>query len=298
MQKRACGWLPTGLMGIVMSAWPVAASTLPAAVELHHYNAESVTLYNNGGTDQSADIDTIHLLFKTLQWPLQVQQVPLARTDHMMAQGKAVCSLNRVKNTDRASRFLFSRPLNVYLGYQLYQHGQAPAVPNGLLNSDGQIQALKALMHHFNRQQIVVPKSYSFGDQLDAAIADLPPRQITAIATEDYYQHFVAMFEAGRADFILLYPTEMQGYLQQNPGLKVRRYALAQAPAYLTGHLMCADTPATRQFIQQVDQALLQLYRQDDFIDANSYKLSAVDAQQIRQIIQTLAVKAAKQEQQ
>jgi len=118
----------------------------------------------------------------------------------------------------------------------------------------------------------------------------LPLRQITAIATTHYYQHFVAMFKAGRADFILLYPTEMQSYLSKTPELQVRRYALAQAPAYSTGHLMCADTPATRQFLQQVDQALLQLYRQDAFIEANSYQLSAADAQQIRQIIQTLAV--------
>ena len=268
------------------SALPVQATApAPLAVELHHYDAESVAMFNSGGSDHSADIDTVRLLFKAIATPLQVQQMPIARTDRMMEQGLPVCSLNRVKSTERASKYLFSLPVNFYLGYQLYQHAAAAAVPPAQLDKQGQIRSLKALMQHYPRQQIVVPKDYSFGDSLDKAVAELPARQITAISTWHYYQHFVAMFEAGRADFILLYPTEMQAYLQKNPALKVRQYPLAQAPAYASGHLMCADSALTRKFVEKVDAALTQLYRQQAFVEANSYTLSKDDQRKIQQII-------------
>ncbi len=263
----------------------LAQPSAPVAVEIHHYDAESADMLNSGGSDHSADIDTVRLLFKTIATPLQVQQMPIARTDRMMEQGLPVCSLNRVKSAERASKYLFSLPVNFYLGYQLYQHAAAAAVPPALLDKQGQIRSLKALMQQYPRQQIVIPKDYSFGDALDNAVAELPARQITAISTSHYYQHFVAMFEAGRADFILLYPTEMQAYLQKNPALKVRQYPLAQAPAYASGHLMCGDTALTRKFIEKVDVALKQLYRQQAFVEANSYTLSAADQRKIQQII-------------
>lgn len=263
----------------------LAQPSAPLAIEIHHYDAKSADMLNSGGTDQSADIDTVRLLFKAIATPLQVQQMPIARTDRMMEQGLPVCSLNRVKSAERASKYLFSLPVNFYLGYQLYQHAAAEAVPPALLNKQGQILSLKALLQQYPRQQIVVPKDYSFGDALDKAVAELPARQITAISTSHYYQHFVAMFEAGRADFILLYPTEMQAYLQKNPALKVRQYPLAQAPAYASGHLMCSNTAQTRAFVKKVDAALKQLYRQQAFVEANSYTLSAADRRKIQQII-------------
>lgn len=273
------------LLLFIFAVPAVAQPSAPVAVEIHHYDAESADMLNRGGSDHSADIDTIRLLFNAISTPLQVSQMPIARTDRMMAQGLPVCSLNRVKSAERASKYLFSLPVNFYLGYQLYQHAAAEAVPPVLLNKQGQIRSLKALMQQFPRQQIVVPKDYSFGDALDKAVAELPARQITAISTSHYYQHFVAMFEAGRADFILLYPTEMQAYLQKNPALKVRQYPLAQAPAYASGHLMCADTALTRAFIQKVDAALKQLYQQQAFVEANSYTLSKADQRKIQQII-------------
>ncbi|WP_031569968.1 transporter substrate-binding domain-containing protein [Rheinheimera texasensis] len=278
------------LLVLSLFTLPVTVSVLaqppaPLAIEIHHYDAESADMLNSGGTDQSADIDTVRLLFKAIATPLQVQQMPIARTDRMMEQGLPVCSLNRVKSAERASKYLFSLPVNFYLGYQLYQHAAAEAVPPALLNKQGQIRSLKALLQQYPRQQIVVPKDYSFGDALDKAVAELPARQITAISTSHYYQHFVAMFEAGRADFILLYPTEMQAYLQKNTALKVRQYPLAQAPAYASGHLMCADSALTRAFVKKVDAALKQLYRQQAFVEANSYTLSVADRRKIQQII-------------
>lgn len=277
--------LVLSLMTLPVTLSVLAQPSAPVAIDIHHYDTESADMLNSGGSDHSADIETVRLLFKTLDLPLLVQQMPIARTDRMMEQGLPVCSLNRVKSAERASKYLFSLPVNFYLGYQLYQHASADVVPHALLNKQGQIRSLKALMQQYPRQQIVVPKDYSFGDSLDKAVAELPARQITAIATSHYYQHFLAMFEAGRADFILLYPTEMQAYLQKNPALKVRQYPLAQAPSYATGHLMCGNTAQTRAFLQKVDAALKQLYRQQVFIKANSNLLSADDQSKIKQII-------------
>ncbi len=267
--------------------WANAPSS--PSLQIHHFDSESVALLNSGSTDGYADIDTILLLFKALGNAPTVSELPIGRTDRMMEQGLPVCSLNRVKSKTRAAKFLFSLPINFYLGYQLYQHANTDPLPATLLNGKNQISSLKQLMQHYPRSQFVLPKNYSFGDALDQAIAEIPSRQITAISTYHYYQHFLAMFEAGRADFILLYPTEMQTYLQQNPELKVRHYPLAQAPQFTTGHLMCANTPQGREFISRVDTALRKLYRDPAFTEANSRTLTAPEAAQIRRAIQAQA---------
>jgi uncharacterized protein (TIGR02285 family) len=276
------------LLFLCIAATPVWASgPVPTELELHHDDGATVELLNKGGADGTANIDTNLLLFKALADAPSVHEMPLARTDWMMEQGLPVCSLNRVKSRARSAKYLFSLPVNFYLGYQLYQHSAAEPLPPSLLNNKGQVTTLKALLRRYPDNQIVVPKSYSFGDALDRAVAEIPPRQITAISTSHYYQNFVAMFKAGRADFILIYPTEMRAYLQNNPELKVRHYPLAQAPVYSTGHLMCADTVQTREFIQRVDAVLRKLYRQPDFIAANSRTLAATEALAIRRAIKT-----------
>ncbi len=280
-------WL---LLLLLLGAAPVWANTpATAAVELHHYDTKSIARLNSGDSDGSADIDTNLLLFKALADAPPVREMPLARTDWMMAQGLPVCSLNRVKNKTRDAKFLFSLPVNFYLGYQLYQHANTDPLPASLLNGKNQIRSLKQLMQHYPHNQIVIPKAYSFGDALDQAVAEIPARQITAISTSHYYQHFVAMFEAGRADFILLYPTEIQAHLQMTPALQVRHYPLAQAQQYTTGHLMCADTLQTREFVRRVDTALRKLYRDPLFVEANSRTLAAAEAAQIRRAIRAQA---------
>ena len=278
------------LLFLLIGTAPVWANPpATSAVELHHYDTETIARLNGGGTDGSADIDTNLLLFKTLGDAPAVREMPIARTDHMMEQGLPICSLNRVKNKSRDAKFLFSLPVNFYLGYQLYQHANAAPLPASLLNRKNQISSLKQLMQHYPRNQIVIPKTYSFGDALDQAVAEIPPRQITAISTSHYYQQFIAMFETGRADFILLYPTEMQAYLKMTPELQVRHYPLAQAPQFTTGHLMCADTKQTREFVRRVDASLRKLYRDPLFVEANSRTLAASETAQIRQAIRAQA---------
>lgn len=273
----------------IVAAQVWAMAPVSTELELHHYDGGSVERLNKGGADGSADIDTNLMLIKALADAPAVREMPIARTDWMMEQGLPVCSLNRVKNRARSAKYLFSLPVNFYLGYQLYQHSAAEPVPPSLLNNKGQVTTLKALLRRYPDNQIVVPKSYSFGDALDQAVAEIPARQITAISTSHYYQNFLAMFKAGRADFILIYPTEVRTYLQSNPELKVRHYPLAQAPEFSTGHLMCADTVQTREFIQRFDAVMRKLYRQPDFIAANIRTLEATEASAIRRAIETQA---------
>ena len=73
------------------------------------------------------------------------------------------------------------------------------------------------------------------------------------------------------------------------PELQVRHYPLAQAPQFTTGHLMCADTKQTREFVRRVDAALRKLYRDPLFVEANSRTLAASEAAQIRQAIRAQA---------
>ncbi|RVT46006.1 hypothetical protein EMM73_11110 [Rheinheimera sediminis] len=261
-----------------------AAVHVPVRLEFHHYDLPTVNMLN-AGQYNSINTETNVLLFEQLVKPIRLIEVPVARSELMMSGKKPICTLDKVKNSSRVEKYLFSKPVNFYLGYRLYQLSESPALAEALLNSHGQVKSIAEVMQATPGAQLLVPKYISFGDVLDQQIRQLPSKQVSPLSAPLYDSHFIGMFASKRAEFAIAYPTEMSLFLSRKRGVSVRSYAIADVPELITGHLMCANTASTKAFIQAVDRVLVTLYRDDRFILAHTRYLEQEDASQLSRLI-------------
>lgn len=266
----------------------VAAIHVPLQLQFHHYDPQTVTLLNSGKYN-SITTETNTLLFNRFGRAVEVVQVPFARTEHMMDSGAPVCTTDRVKNKTRAQRYLFSKAVNFFLGYRLYQLTTVPPIATEHLNSKGQIRSIAEVMNALPHAHLLVSEHFSYGEALDQDIRKVAQRQVLPLAASHYSENFLGMFASKRAEFAVLYPTEFKNFMQNHPELQTRSYEIASSPALITGHLMCTDTTQVRKFIQAVDSELTKLYQDKGFIQAHTRYLGKEDAELISALIQQYA---------
>lgn len=265
-----------------------AAIHVPSQLEFHHYDHETVQLFNKG-TYQSINTETNYLLFQHFSTPVTVLEFPLARTEYMMNSGASICTMDRVKNNDRDAKYLFSKPVNFYLGYRLFQLAELPAVSPQLLTRKGEVRSIVQVLLSMPKAKLLVPEYFSFGDILDQQLHQLPEHQLLKFSTTHYHSNFLGMFGSKRAEFVIAYPTEMSIFMNNKPGLKIRSYGIADSPELITGHMMCTDTVRNRLFIQAVDKVLTVLYREKSFLLAHTRYLDEQSAKHISQLIRQYA---------
>lgn len=261
-----------------------AAIHVPLQLEFHHYDPDTVKL-SNAGQYNSITTETNALLFKRFSRAVRMIEVPIARTEHMMDNGDSICTMDKVKNNTRSAKYLFSKPVNFYLGYRLFQLEQFPALDTTLLNDKGQVISIAQVMQANPNAKLLVPEHFSFGETLDQQIHHLPAKQILPLAASHYHTNFMGMFASQRAEFVIAYPTEMSFFMKSKPELKARSYGIADSPELITGHMMCTDTARNRQFVQAVDKVLTQLYREKSFLLAHTRYLDEQNAKQISHLI-------------
>jgi uncharacterized protein (TIGR02285 family) len=281
-------WITMLFALLIYSPVCMAVIQLPLQLQFHHYDPLTVTLMNKGQY-YSVTTETNLLLFQHFSKPVRLIEVPMARSELMMDNLESICTLDKVKNSERLGKYLFSKPVNFFLGYRLYQQQNSPAVVAQQLNAKGQLQSVVALMQANPHAKLLVPAHFSFGELLDQQIQQLPSKQVVAIGAPHYHTNFIGMFASGRADFVIAYPTEMSASMQSDTRLQVRSYGIAGVPELISGHLMCTDTAANRQFIQAVDKVLTSLYQDPRFILAHTRYLKAEDAKHISRLIRQYA---------
>lgn len=283
-----CIWLCSFVLIFLYCQSCAAAIYVPIQIEFQHYDPQTVQL-SNAGQYNSINTETNFLLFKQFARSVPVTEVPMARTEHMMDSGASICTMDRVKNNTRDAKYLFSKPVNFYLGYRLYQLAHFPAIASELLNEQGQVKSISQVMQATPYAKLLVQEHFSFGETLDQQISQLPNQQILPLTAPHYHTNFIGMFASNRAEFVIAYPTEMSFFIQSKPELHTRSYGIVGSPELITGHLMCSDTARNRQFIQSVDQALTKLYRDKRFLLAHTRYLGKQEAEQVSRFIRQYA---------
>lgn len=261
-----------------------AAIHVPLQLEFQHYDPQTVQLINERKY-KSVNTETNFLLFQQFSRAVKVIEIPIARTEQMMDSGKSICTMDRVKNSSRSAKYLFSKPVNFFLGYRLYQLATFPRIPAELLNDRGQVKNISQLMAATPRAKLLVQKNFSFGDILDNQIRQVPENQILLLSAPHYHTNFIGMFASQRAEFVIAYPTEMTLFMQNKQKLHIRSYGLEDSPELITGHLMCSDTDRNRHFIEAVDNTLTTLYRDKNFLLAHTRYLNEDEGTQINRLI-------------
>ena len=213
---------------------------------------------------------TMILLFEQLESPFTLAYVPLARHSREMSQtDRAVCVLFRLKTQKRDEQYLFSRPVAFQSSHRLYMQAQLPPLPPELLNAQGSVISLKAVLDAYPNSSLVLTKGASYGTYLDTQIAKLSSKQLNLVQGNFSHGVNVKMFGYNRAEFTIVSPTEMHAYQAENQDFSYQAYSITGIPKTITSHIMCNDTQTSRKVLNEINEALSHLYKAPSFLKAH-----------------------------
>lgn len=254
-----------------------AVVEVPRNVQLYSYDAGYVAAVNQR-VFKTITTDTNQLLLNKFSKHVAVTELPFARIALAMQADGVHCTMDRIKTPERLQKYLFSYPVNFYLGYRLYQRADLPKLRDQLLNEQGELKNIQALFTEQPKSRLLVSAHFSLGPFLDAEVAKVPPRQQVVVTTSEYYQQFLGMFLAKRTEYAVLFPTAIQEHYHTDLPMPARSYGIAGAPAVIAGHLMCNKSTESVRFIARVNQALLELYQDPEFMQAHQRYMLPEDA--------------------
>lgn len=241
---------------------------------------------NLQGTPYSTAVDTVQMLVDELGYTSPVLHIPLVRSFLNMENGENVCVLNRIKSPERERNFLYSLPLNFFQTQRFYQMASLPPIQAHLLNADGEVQNIRDVLVSYPDSFIVLPESYSFGEKVDADIAQVDKNQILRVANDAYYSRFMNMFANGKSDFALIFPATVYRNFGDDMPVAVRSYPIAGNPSVVSGHVICPNTTQGASHIERINTAIKRLYTKPEFIDAHTNYLPAQDIPNLRGAIE------------
>lgn len=237
-------------------------------------------------TPYSTAVDTVQMLVDELGYTSPVLHIPLARSFLNMEKEENVCVLNRIKSPERERNFLYSLPLNFFQTQRFYQLASLPPIKAQLLNAGGEVQSIHDVLASYPNSFIVLPESYSFGEKVDADIAQVDKNQILRVANDAYYSRFMNMFANGKSDFALIFPATVYRNFGDDMPVAVRSYPIAGNPSVVSGHVICPNTTQGASHIERINAAIKRLYTKPEFIDAHTNYLPAQDIPNLRGAIE------------
>lgn len=251
-----------------------------------HANS-TVSLLFHGGVDieysrksQQLTIttDTNNLLLDNLNsQTLDLQTVSLGRLDRLLLAGGNTCAMNRIKTTARERTSYFSEPLNLYLSMRLYFPATLQ-VPPALLNNDGQLTSLIGLFDAMPRKILGLTQDRSYGNEFDNMLVGIKEQNLFIRGGGDSFNSMVTLMEKGRFEFLLEYPeTIKQTQKDLSKIVALKSLEVTGTKPYIVGHIECAKSPATKQFIQRANKVLSGLYQTKAFKQAHTLHLDKAD---------------------
>ena len=206
------------------------------------------------------------------------------RLNAFMDTENATCTFFKLQTNERAKKYIFSYPTDIFLGVRLYQLKSSPPISEAYLNKKG---GLKSLSDFFNRKGnssvLLLMPGKPFGTELDEEISQINPSSIYFLTAEDPYSSYIDMFLKKRSDFIILYPSVLEPYTKQ--GAELRSYSLPTDKQFISSRIMCNNTAESRAFIANANKTIKQLYQTEAFIQAILTFTPKADHQLVRDIL-------------
>ncbi|KHT54201.1 hypothetical protein RJ41_06615 [Alteromonas marina] len=255
------------------------------AFAFHADNAFLTERVNLSVKPYSTSVDTVQMLVDELGYKDPVLHVPLVRSFAYMQHGENICVLNKIKAPEREKNHLYSLPLSFFQTQRFYQLASLPPIDKHLLNKKGQLLSVSKVMKAYPDAFIVMPEEYSFGERIDEDLKQVSREQILRVPNDVYYSRFMDMFAKGKSDFALIFPATLYRSFGENMPIKVRSYSIADNPDYVSGHVICPNTPQGAKHIARINAAIKHIYSKAEFIDAHTRYLPAQDRQNLKAFI-------------
>lgn len=259
------------------------ASPLAYAEQIEHSQRQSIQIHTDNPSDHKGlikqgefapgiTIDSNLLVLNAFNSEFDFRYMTLKRSMIYMDRGESICVTDRVKTPEREAKYLFSKPVNIFMSRRLYYNGTGKKVPE--LNAGKPVDIVN-LFEQNKDLTLLLSNQMSYGKTLDNLINKIPQRTKTYRdgAAHDY--GILNMFAKKRADFALLFPQQVFGY---EVDITSVNYEISGLKPYIVGYLMCSNTPTMKSFIKQFNQKLDSLYKNGELLEAHLKYLRPQDA--------------------
>lgn len=263
-----------------------AQSASPHEISFHSDDPYLTNRVNKDAEPFSASVDTVQMLLNEISYTAPVLNVPLSRSFKALEQGESVCILNKRQSAERIQKYLFSLPLNFFQTQRLYQLAELPPISSSLLNNKGEISSIHHVLNAYPQSAIIRPENYSYGEYLDAELAQVNKAQIITIANHVFYSKFMNLLQAKKTDFALIYPISLYKTYGSIVPMAMRSYAIAGNPKLVSGHVICGNNEQGKKAIALINRAIKKLYYSPQFILAHTNYLQSQHHREIKEFIE------------
>lgn len=265
-----CCWL-------LIAAIEVHASVPPKIVLLIH-GAENVSRLRTMEPIDTASHTNKLLLDALDPYPMDIQAASMSRIERLLLTRDNVCAINRIKTKSRTKTSEFSKPINLYLGKQLYFVTGALQLSLDVFNDNGEVMYLRALFEHMEKTSIGLIQDRSYGELLDRQIAALDRKNVFYRGGRTTLWTMMELMKKRRFDFWLGYPDEVKKATERySEPVTLTSVPVAGIEKYIVGYMECARSATAKLFLQQVDAALRKLYDGNTFKQAHTNYLDRAD---------------------
>jgi uncharacterized protein (TIGR02285 family) len=225
-----------------------------------------------------------HIIFSLTQYDIEVERVSIKRINHFLKSNPNACVSNRAKLKEREVYSYYSFPQSFYLTHKLYRFNQDTPLQPPQLNKQGELISIKTLFDSQPNQYIGLVDGVSFGRYLDSKIAQLSINNVYYRGGTHRVSALESMLYAGRVDYLLALPVDMNPSLEQQNQLE--QYNVAGAPPFVVAHFSCSKTKLGKQVINDINQRLLEIYKKEKFDEINGPWYSNKDLEEIQTYLQ------------
>ena len=238
----------------------------------------------NGTQGNGTISDVYSLLYQHIGIPPKLQFMPLKRQNRTLDQNDyGLCTLYRFKNEERAKKYAFSNMVYFLVHYNLYQQSDMQPLADELLDERGHVKSLALLMDAHPASKLLHIPAFSYGNALDRQLANLPDSTKFGFTGAVPHNRVSNLFFAERADFALIFPSEVAEYVSINPDVSYRRYRVAQVNYATKGYMMCNKHPDSYAYIERVNKALVELYKDPMYLKAHTDPYSESELASIKE---------------
>tara|TARA_R110000737_G_scaffold298233_2_gene305077 strand:+ start:665 stop:2146 length:1482 start_codon:yes stop_codon:yes gene_type:complete len=177
-----------------------------------------------------------------------------------------VCFTDLIKTKERERHFIASKPISIYLGLSLYSTEKlavsSPVKLDELLRSDNQL-----LLGTVNGR--------SYGSNLDSILREGNKAQVIPVPSD--LNTIFRQLSKKRFNLLIEYPSEKKRYWSKSSKTKLYRYDLSGTSDYIIGYMMCNKSALNKEFLDDLNQYLEQLYQSVIFFDTQYRKVLSED---------------------
>jgi ABC-type amino acid transport substrate-binding protein len=261
------------ISNLFFSRYGFAAEREQYDVDFVFFDAKRVQAFNRKASFEIDFVVKEHVQ-NMLSKEIVFQVLPSERVWISLRSDKPTCTPAKIKTESRLDEFLFSLPTGITASSRIFTRRTATSISD-VLNDDGEIRSLVELANHVDDFLLFHTRNRSYGSFMDQQISSLDPKFRQEIVSSTSFAAEVKLFLASRSSYLVATPILLHR-AYPNVLKEFENYRLENSPSYSLGHVMCNDTPQSREFIKEFNTALEIMHANGVFkqIQLDAYPLS------------------------